>query len=224
MRSLFVTVFSLTMAAFVPPALAQPAGDTARQPTESAPHHAAAADQKFFTRAHDDNRMQVELGKLAKEKGENELVRDLGQRMVDDHTRAQGELERIGDEQGLAAPAENEPTQDPAYKALSQLSGQAFDDAYIQHMEKEHTETIATFQGEARHGTNPELRHYAERQLPMLRAHEETARVVHRQSKAPAGHPSSHAQPNQAQPNQAQPNQAQPNQAQPNQAQPGTAP
>ena len=221
MKSLFLTVFSLSMAALVPPALAQPAGDTVHHPAENAPRH-DAADHQFLTRAYDDNRREVDLGKLAKDKGENQLVRDLGQQMIDDHTLAQNELERIASDRGLALPAQSEPAKDDTYNHLSQLSGQAFDDAYIQHMQKDHADAIRQFQSEANRGTDRELKHYAERQIPMLRAHEEVARLVQRQEHAAGQKPPGQKLLIQPSPSQPPPSPVQPNP--PQIPQPGTAP
>src|SRR5690349_11889362 len=67
-------------------------------------HHAKAADaddsgskldamdRHFIHKAGQGGLAEVELGKLAQEKGQSEEVKKFGQRMVDDHSKANDQL------------------------------------------------------------------------------------------------------------------------------------
>jgi putative membrane protein len=80
----------LTAAALALPAasLAQPAPARPEAAKESAKSALTSADRKFVMDAAHGNMAEVELGKLAVERGTNDAVKQFGQRMVDDHGKA----------------------------------------------------------------------------------------------------------------------------------------
>src|SRR4051795_2590364 len=55
-------------------------------------HAAMASDSAFIQMASSLGLLQVKLGKLAQEKGSSEVVRDFGNRMVADYSKANEEL------------------------------------------------------------------------------------------------------------------------------------
>jgi len=54
----------------------------------------------FLDKAAEINLGEVELGKLAEQKGNNEAVKDFGKRMIEDHTRAEHELQQVPSKKG----------------------------------------------------------------------------------------------------------------------------
>ena len=61
---------------------------------------------------------------------------------------------------------------------LSGLSGNDFDRDYMSEMVRDHTEDIALFERAAETSTDPDLKAWATRSLPMLREHLALARQV----------------------------------------------
>src|SRR5258708_26928493 len=66
----------------------------------------SARDYRFVTEAARGGMDEVRLGELAKTKGTSQAVRDFGQRMVADHSKANDELKQIVANKGAALPAE----------------------------------------------------------------------------------------------------------------------
>src|SRR5947207_1776838 len=64
------------------------------------------SDYKFVSNAARGGMAEVQLGQLAKEKGANAAVRDFGERMVTDHTKANDELKSLVANKGAALPTE----------------------------------------------------------------------------------------------------------------------
>src|SRR5438270_9265636 len=60
------------------------------------------ADQLFVKDAADGGMAEVELGRLAVEKASNEEVKKFGQRMADDHSKANEELKDIAGKKNVA--------------------------------------------------------------------------------------------------------------------------
>src|SRR3982750_4561290 len=81
---------------------------TMSSPSTSNPSSLSKADQVFVKDAAEGGMAEVELGRLAVEKASNADVKKFGQRMVEDHNKANEELKDIAGKQNVALP--NEPT------------------------------------------------------------------------------------------------------------------
>jgi uncharacterized protein DUF4142 len=54
---------------------------------------------------------------------------------------------------------------------LSAMSGTAFDVAYMQHMVQDHKKTVTDFQKQAQSGSDPALKAFAQKYLPIIQQH-----------------------------------------------------
>ena len=60
-----------------------------------------ASDKKFVKKAYKGGMEEVENGKMAKEKAKNDATRNVAERMITDHTKANEELMNIAKEENL---------------------------------------------------------------------------------------------------------------------------
>src|SRR3712207_6180618 len=86
----------------------------------------ASADMKFAMAAAMGGMEEVEMGRLAAEKGASDEVRQFGQRMVDDHSKANQELMQIASSKGMTLPAALDAKHQADMQKVSALSGEAF--------------------------------------------------------------------------------------------------
>lgn len=70
------------------------------------------------------------------------------------------------------------PEADAEQHKLAGLHGQAFDREFVQYMVHDHQDDISDFQGESTSGDPAEVRKLAQRTLPVLRKHLQTARAI----------------------------------------------
>ncbi len=135
--------------------------------------HGAAmkADHKFATEAAMGGMMEVELGRVAAQKGASDEVRQFGQRMVDDHTKGNEDLTQVASGKGLALPAAVDEKHQAEMRKLTALSGEAFDRAYVKMMLKDHRKDVGEFQKESARGSDPDIKAFAARTLPTLQGH-----------------------------------------------------
>ncbi|SDE97238.1 putative membrane protein [Mucilaginibacter pineti] len=134
------------------PALAQKSADT--------------ASANFVQKAAKGGMMEVASGKLAAAKAANSQVRDFGQRMVRDHSKANAQLKKVAASKNINLPAP--PPDDPM---LNQAKGADFDRSYVQMMVKDHEEDVAMFQKAADTSTDPQVKAFAAQTLPVLKQH-----------------------------------------------------
>ena len=64
-------------------------------------------DRKFIMEAAHGGMMEVKLGQLAVDKATNADVKQFGQRMVDDHSKANSELMELASQKGITLPTAN---------------------------------------------------------------------------------------------------------------------
>ena len=136
------------------------------------------ADQKFMKEAADGGMAEVELGQLAAQKGSSDDVKKFGQRMVDDHSKANDQLKQIASEKGVSLPQEPSAKHKATKERLSKLSGSAFDKAYMADMVKDHTTDVADFRKESTTGKDTDVKNFAQQTLPTLEDHLKQAKSV----------------------------------------------
>ena len=128
-------------------------------------------DQSFATKAAQGGMAEVELGRLATERATNNEVKQFGQRMIDDHTKANDQLKSLASSKGMNLPTSLNAKDEATKNHLSTLSGPAFDRAYMEDMVSDHRTDISEFEHEANHGSDPQIKNFAETTLPTLREH-----------------------------------------------------
>lgn len=142
----------------------------------------SAGDRKFATTAAMSGMAEVELGRMATERGASDAVRQFGQRMVDDHTRANAELMQAASAAGLTLPTTTDEKHRAQAAKMSQLSGMAFDRAYARQMVKDHEKAVSLFRHESERGADAGLKSFAASTLPALQEHLTMARGLNTQA------------------------------------------
>src|ERR1700694_2078048 len=135
-------------------------------------------DRNFIKDAAEDNLAEVELGKIAQQNASSAEVKQFGQRMVDDHGKAQQELETIAKKLGATVPTQ--PTGKHAHmvKELSKKTGARFDHEYAEDMVKGHEKAVSLFEKQSKKADAEDLRQYAAKTLPVLQEHLKMARAM----------------------------------------------
>ncbi len=130
-----------------------------------------AADMKFAQEAAAGGMEEVELGKLAVQKAQNDKVKQFGQRMIDDHTKANDQLKSLAAKDNITLPTDLDAKGKAMVAKYSNLSGAAFDRSYMRDMVKDHQKDVAEFQKESTSGSNDDLKGFAAATLPTLQDH-----------------------------------------------------
>ena len=142
----------------------------------------SAADDKFAAEAASGGMAEVKLGELAQQKGTSDKVKDFGQKMVSDHSKAGDDLKQVAQQQGLNLPEEMSKQDQATYDRLSKLEGKQFDEAYARAMLTDHQKDVAAFEKEVSSGKNEALKEFASRTLPTLKEHLKLAHEMARSS------------------------------------------
>lgn len=150
-------------------------GDMAGMPgmssDKSASGSVAASDKAFMMKAAQGGMAEVELGKLAADKAQDADVKAFGQRMVDDHSKANDQLKSIAQQKNVTLPTDLDAKDKALKDRLSKLSGAQFDRAYMQNMVSDHKKDVAEFKKEASSGKDNDLKNFASQTVPTLESH-----------------------------------------------------
>jgi putative membrane protein len=138
------------------------------------------ASQKFIREAIEGNFAEIDVGKLAQEKGQNEAVKSYGQMLVSDHTANNEKATQVASQLGVTPPTGSSIGEKATYLKLKVLSGASFDRAFVKAMVKDHQEDIKVFQKESQ--KTDAVGRFAKDTLPTLQKHLQTAQRLTQQT------------------------------------------
>ena len=136
-----------------------------------------AAGQGFLKKAMEGNLAEVQMGKLAQEKGASDEVRSFGKQLEQDHAAANDKAAAVAKDMGMTPPTEPNKQQKAMYDRLAKLSGDKFDRAFARAMVADHKNDIREFQQEAKK-TSEKPAGYAKGELPTLQKHLQMAQSL----------------------------------------------
>ena len=126
----------------------------------------SAGDKKFVKKAYKGGMEEVENAKMAKEKAKNDATKEVADRMITDHTKANDRLMEIAKEENFdLSKVEAKP---------STISGDNFDKEYLTMLKAGHEKTIAMFEKEASDTgakEDSDVVKFAKDTLPTLKEH-----------------------------------------------------
>lgn len=168
------------LAASVPAAAATISGSA----SSAARGTMARADRNFMKEAAQGGIAEVEASRMALERGESPKVKEFAQRMVDDHTKANEELQALAASKGVTLPAQPSLTQRTQGKMLSATNPSSFDRRYAEMALADHRKTVTLFRKTARSAKDPDVMAFAAKTLPTLEHHLEMAQALQAEMKA----------------------------------------
>ena len=134
------------------------------------------ADQDFLKEASTVNQKEIEFGRLGQRQASNDRVREFAQKLIDDHTKAQDELTTLARTKNVQIASQLPQEHRQMVDKMNQMQGAEFDREFIKHMVMGHEQAIQKFDQQSRTGEDAQLKAFAQRQLPILRSHLQTAR------------------------------------------------
>ncbi|HEY9668764.1 MAG TPA: DUF4142 domain-containing protein [Coleofasciculaceae cyanobacterium] len=152
---------------------------TTRPATPSNSTQLSDFDRAFVTQAAQSNLAEVELSQVALKQASSDQVRQYAQHMIDEHTKANARLMQLLKQNGITLVRPQLDAKHQAIRAqLVQLTGQQFDQQYMDVMREDHVVTVALFQQAAQKLQHPDLRAFAKNTLPNLQNHLQMAQAM----------------------------------------------
>jgi putative membrane protein len=162
--------------------LAPPLAAQTRHPCAAGGQPAATAskdildkqDDTFITQAAAGGMAEVELSKIA-EKSENTEIKRFAEQMVRDHTATNSDLADIAATLCAEMPKTLDADHQRIRDQLRIAHSTAFDQQYMRVMVGDHDQADKLFRQEADLGHDPQLRQFAQKNLPTIEEHQKMA-------------------------------------------------
>lgn len=138
----------------------------------------SSRDQKFLMDAAMGGLMEVQLGRWASQTGTSAEVKQFGQRMIDEHSKANTELMELASSKGITLPTQLDEKHQREVSKVSRLRGEEFDRAYSKMMLKDHEKVVSNFEKQSTSGDDADIKAFAGKTLPALQEHLQMARAL----------------------------------------------
>jgi putative membrane protein len=182
MTRTMVAAAALALGLGAVPALAQTS--TTTTDTAALAGQVAESEQNSAEKVAQDSIAEIDLGELAKERAQSDEVKQFAQRMIDDHGKANEQLEEIAKNKGVALPTEAGEEHSKVRAELADLKGEEFDQKYMAAMAEDHQKAVDLFQKQSEEGQDAELKSFAEQTLPIIKEHLTQAQSMVQQAQA----------------------------------------
>jgi putative membrane protein len=124
---------------------------------------------------HHSNQMEIEMGKLAQEKGQAKEVKSFGKMLVTDHTAADKKVMTLAKQEKIDLMAAMPPMKDDKMVQLKTAMGAEFDKAFARAMLEDHSKDVDEAK-EARDTTSDsKLKALLVSTIPVLEKHRDMA-------------------------------------------------
>jgi putative membrane protein len=117
------------------------------------------------------DRFEIAGGQLAQSKGTSSAIKELGARLVKDHSKSLSEAIKVARQLKISVPKTPTPSQEWELSVLGGLSAASFDAGYATLEVQDHKQDIDDNKKEVSEGVNAKIRNLARKDLPVLRKH-----------------------------------------------------
>ena len=135
-------------------------------------------DKSFMKDTAQSNLGELKYAPIVEKIAQRPQSRQFAQKMVQDHSRAQRELEALAARTGYQLPRSTDKEEMEILRRLSRESKANFDAAYKHEMIRDHTGDIAKTRREISLGRDKAVKAYAAKMLPVLEGHLNMARAL----------------------------------------------
>ncbi|MFN0075314.1 MAG: DUF4142 domain-containing protein [Prosthecobacter sp.] len=137
-----------------------------------------AADVKFVKHAAAAGMAEVKVAELGVKKAENADVKAFATMIAADHTKVNEELKALATTKGIELSDVIDPKHADTFQKLEKLSGKEFDKEFLDTLVSSHKKGVSNFEDAAKDAKNADVKAFAEKTLPALKAHLDKAKEL----------------------------------------------
>jgi putative membrane protein len=138
----------------------------------------SSAEIDFLTRASNSNLFAIEESQLAIDRTGDPKVKVFARRMVDDHGRAETELQAAARGSGATVPTKLDQEHQARLTALRRKAGVDFDKAYVADQDENHSNALTLYGDYMLWGEYEKLHALAIRMIPITEAQLKDVQVL----------------------------------------------
>ena len=142
-------------------AMADPNGPTA-------PHK---DDPEFMKSAAHSDQNEIQLSKLALDKGVTGMAKEHANQMITDHTKSTAELKPIAQKKNVTLPTDMDAEHKAIAEQMGKLSGAELEKKYMEQMTLDHQKTANTMAAHQKMTQDADLQGFITTTLPVVQRH-----------------------------------------------------
>lgn len=142
-------------------AMADPNGPTA-------PHK---DDPEFMKSAAHSDQNEIQLSKLALDKGVTGMAKEHANQMITDHTKSTAELKPIAQKKNVTLPTDMDAEHKAIAAEMQKLSGADLEKRYMEQMTLDHQKTANTMAAHQKMTQDTDLQGFISKTLPVVESH-----------------------------------------------------
>jgi putative membrane protein len=135
-------------------------------------------DQQFVMEAAKSDMMEIESANIAQQNAQSERVKAYAAMMLRDHGASSSEMKTFVASRNVMLPDSLSAAERQHIEAMRKMKGKAFDNHYMKMMTDDHSKVVNRFQVASNNATDADLKAWATKQLPVLRAHLDSAKAI----------------------------------------------
>ncbi|HSD07421.1 DUF4142 domain-containing protein [Flavobacterium sp.] len=135
-------------------------------------------DADYLVDAAEINILEIEIGKLALQKGVSADVKKYAQTLVTDHSKALDELKDLATKKGITLPAAISDDDRDKFDDLNKKSGADFDEKFIDMMADGHKQAVDKYTEISQKATDADIKLWTSRQVTTLTTHHDVAKEL----------------------------------------------
>lgn len=136
-------------------------------------------DAKFVIKVASSGLTEIELGKLALQRGQNKRVKNFGGLMAKDITKTLNKLKKIAQNKHINLPTAPLAADQKIIDSLTKLSGRQFDNAYVNLMITGRKRYVTVFESEAKNSGDPDIKSFANKTLTPIKNHLDAINTIY---------------------------------------------
>jgi putative membrane protein len=137
------------------------------------------SDQKILMGMAQANIDEVEAGKMAQSKSQNDQVKSFAQQMIDDHSKALTDVQQVAQQKGVTLPTEPDAKHKAMAAKLEKMNGAAFDKAYMANAgAADHKKVLSTLKADQKRAKDADVKALAEKMTPVVEQHLKAAQQI----------------------------------------------
>jgi putative membrane protein len=129
-------------------------------------------DKQFAVDAALKDLADIELGKLAIQKGSDKKIKNFGSLLIKQHTKMNARLHKTATLKNITLPIAIDPATQKDLAKLSTNTGKAFDKTFLNFMINNHETDIKFFEYASKHVVDKDLKKLASKNLLVLHRHQ----------------------------------------------------
>lgn len=128
-------------------------------------------DAEFMAKAASGGMLEVDMGRQVQARAVTPEAKQFAQQMVKDHTKSNAELMALAAKKNITLPTTLGDEHAKVLKDVVEKKGVKMDQEYLKEMFKDHREDVKEFTDASVKATDPEIKAFAAKNVPVLQMH-----------------------------------------------------